>query len=351
MSISSPPEAPLVRGNETPFPRSLPEFQRLFPDDLACINYLIQIRWPDGFKCSKCNTIAEPFHYLQRAGVLRCRNCRQDTALTVGTVMERTRISLSVWFWAAYLLTSQTPGMSAVQFQRQLGLTRYETAFQILHKLRAGMVRANQDQIGGNSDNHIEVDEVFVGGKTRGSGSGNHNQVIVAGAVEVKWRKGDSTLNKRRSGRVAGRIRLSVVPDRSASSLCGFVRNAVKPKSLVVTDGWHAYRGIGMMGYQPIAVPSNGDVEITEEHLPMIHLVFSNLKSWLLGTHHGVSHQHLQAYLNEFTFRFNRRFYPFSAFRSLLGIAGGVSAPTYAELYSGKWKHPTFNAINQQIKE
>jgi len=169
--------------------------------------------------------------------------------------------------------------MQAVQFQRQLGLTRYEPTFQILHKLRAGMVRANQDTIGGNSDDHVEVDEVFVGGKTRGKGSGNHNQVIVAGALEVKWRKGNSKLNNRKSGRIAERVRLSVVPDRSANSLCGFVQCAVKPKSLVVTDGWHAYRGIGMMGYQPVAIPANGDVEITEGHLPMIHLVFSNLKT------------------------------------------------------------------------
>ena len=133
--------------------------------------------------------------------------------------MERSRVPLSVWFWAAYLLTSQTPGMSAVQFQRQLGLTRYETAFQILHKLRAGMVRANQDQIGGKPDDHVEVDEAWVGGRTRGIGSGNRNQVLVAGAVEVKWRKGDSKLNNRKSGRIAGRIRVAVVPDRSAPSL------------------------------------------------------------------------------------------------------------------------------------
>ena len=231
--------------------------------------------------------------------------------------------------------------MSAVQFQRQLGLTRYETAFQILHKLRAGMVRANKGQIGGKPDDHVEVDEAWVGGRTRGIGSGNRNQVLVAGAVEVKWRKGDSKLNKRKSGRIAGRIRLAVVPDRSAASLCGFIKNTVTPGIIVVTDGWQAYRGIEHMGYQPVAVRTRGDVDISDEHLPMIHLVFSNLKTWLRGTHHGVSHQHLQAYLNEFTFRFNRRFYPFSAFRSLLRIAGSTISPTYEDLYSGGWRHPS----------
>ena len=247
---------------------------------------------------------------------------------------------LSVWFWAAFLVSAQTPGMSAVQFQRQLGLSCYETAFLILHKLRSGMVRPDQDQIGGCSDDHVEVDEAWVGGRTRGGGSGNRNQVLVAGAVEVKWRKGESKLNNRRGGRIAGRVRLAIVPDRSSSSLCGFVKNAIKPGAIVVTDGWKAYRGIEHIGYQPVPVPSNGDHEITEEHLPMIHLVFSNLKTWLKGTHHGVSHQHLQAYLNEFTFRFNRRFHPLSAFRSLLGIAGGATSPTYEGLYSGEWCHP-----------
>ena len=163
--------------------------------------------------------------------------------------------------------------MSAVQLQRQLGLSRYETAFQILHKLRAGMVRPDQDRIGGRPGEHVEVDETWAGGRTRGKGRG--------------------------------------------------------------------YASLAKRGYKHLAIAERGDPQVAEEYLPIIHLVFANLKTWLNGIHHGVSHQHLQAYLNEFTFRFNRRFYPFNAFRSLLGIAGGVTAPTYAELYSGAWKHPT----------
>lgn len=130
--------------------------------------------------------------------------------------MERTHTSLSVWFWAAYLVASQTPGISAVQFQRQLGLPRYETAFQILHKLRAGMVRPDQDQIGGSPGEQVEADEPYVGGRTRGKDRGVHDMVLVAGAVEVKQRKHGDSLNKRRTGRYAGRVRLAVVPDRSA---------------------------------------------------------------------------------------------------------------------------------------
>jgi hypothetical protein len=127
-----------------PFPKSLPQFQKLFPDNAACARYLEGARWPKGFECPHCFEKGEPFRFEARPGVLRCRKCRRDTSLTADTIMERTHSALTTWFWGAYLVSSMTPGMSAVQFQRQLGLTRYETAFQILHKLRAGMVRPGQ---------------------------------------------------------------------------------------------------------------------------------------------------------------------------------------------------------------
>ena len=163
----------------------------------------------------------------------------------------------------------------------------------------------------------------------------------VSCAIEVRHRKPGTKLDNRKDGRYAGRVRLAVVLDRSAESLCGFVESTVAPGSLIVTDDWSGYAGLGKRGYEHFAVAECGDPEVAEQYLPIIHLVFANLKTWLIGIHHGVSHQHLQAYLNEFTFRFNRRFYPFNAFRSLLGIAGDTSAPTYAELYSGEWRHPT----------
>ena len=153
---------------DLPFPHSLPEFQRLFPDDAACAAYLEKARWGDGFACPHCGTAGEPFHFENRPGVLRCRKCRQNTGLTVGTVMERSHTPLNVWFWAAYLVASQTPGMSAVQFQRQLGLSRYETAFQILHKLRSGMVRPNQDRIGGQPKNMLRWTKPGLAGERVG---------------------------------------------------------------------------------------------------------------------------------------------------------------------------------------
>jgi len=320
-----------------PFPHSLPDFQRLFPDDAACAAWLEKSRWPDGYACSHCGEIGEPVRLSTRPGVLRCRKCRREMGLLVGTVMERSHTPLSTWFWAAYLVASHTPGISAVQFQRQLGLSRYETAYQILHKLRAGMVRPDQDRLGGKPDEHVEVDETWVGVRTRGKGRGVHDKLLVAAAVEVRQREPGTALDKRKGGRYAGRVRLAIVPDRSADSLGGFVESAVNPGCMVVSDDWSGYTDLGKRGYDHLAVAERGNPAVAEEYLPIIHLVFANLKTWL----NGVSHQHLQAYLNEFTFRFNRRFYPFSAFRSLLGIAGDVSAPTYDDVYSGKWQHPT----------
>lgn len=326
------------------FPKSLPQFQKLFPDDLACAAYLEKARWEKGFICPLCSVKGEPYRFDARPGVLRCKACRKDTALTAGTVMERTHTPLSTWFWGAYLVSSLTPGLSAVQFQRQLGLSRYETAFQILHKLRAGMVRPDRDQIGGvGRADHIEVDETWVGGATRGEGRGVHpNQTLVIAAVEVRTRpakKGDKPM--RRGGRYAGRLRMSVLDDRTAKSLCGFVEAVVDPSSVIVTDAAPSYASLTKKGYEHLPVVEANDPQVAEEYLPIVHLVFSNLKNWLRGCHHGVSPQHLQAYLNEFTFRFNRRFYPFNAFRSLLGIGMGNESPTYAELYSGEWEHPS----------
>lgn len=330
----------VLQHGKLPFPHSLPEFQKLFPDEASCAAYLERARWSEGFVCPYCQVMGKPFRFENRPAVLRCRKCEKDTGLTVGTVMERSHTPLTVWFWAAYLVASQTNGISAVQFRRQLGLSRYETAFGILHKLRAGMVRPDQDRIGVACE-HVEVDETLIGGRTRGEGKGVHHKTLVSAAVEVLQRKPGSKLDKRRNERYAGRVRLAVVPNRSAKSLCAFVTGAVEPGTLIVTDDWTSYSNLETLGYHHFAVAQNGDPNITSEYLPLVHLVFSNLKTWLEGTHHSVSPQHLQAYLNEFTFRFNRRFYPFNSFRSLLGIAGNAQSPTYNGLYSGYWSHPT----------
>lgn len=264
--------------------------------------------------------------------------------------MHSSHTALSMWFWGAYLITTQTPGISTVQFQRQLGLTRHETAFMILHKLRSGMVRPDRDKIG--SEHPVEIDECYVGGVTRGEGSGIHHMTMVIGAVEVCTKKPideDRKPNKRKKKNpqaeekttYAGRLRLQVVPDHCMDTLTNFVKENIAAPTTIHSDGWQGYNELRELGYKHKPLVLSGDPKKADEHLPMIHRAFSNLKTWILGTHHGrVEPQHLQAYLNEYVFRFNRRFHPMRGFNSILGLASRTIPPTYEQLYSGTWEHP-----------
>jgi hypothetical protein len=188
------------------------------------------------------------------------------------------------------------------------------------------------------AEHPVEVDECMVGGETRGEGRGTHHKSIVVGAVEVRSRQDEGKKHRRRV--YAGRLRLRVVPDRSADALTGFIKENVALGSTLRTDGWTGYPGLTEAGYCHEALTLGGDPDKAEAHLPMIHLVFSNLRTWIKGTHHSrIEPKHLQAYLNEYVFRFNRRFYPMTAFHSVLGIAARSVPPTYAQLYSGEWTH------------
>ena len=335
-----------------PSPISLPDFQRIFPNEEACRTYLYAARFPEGFVCPCCGRCGEPYRFKNHPNMLRCRGCKRNTQLTSGTVMQNSKMPISTWFWGAFLVASMTPGMSALQFQKMLGINRYETAFNMLHKLRAAMVRPGRDRIGGEWP--VEVDETFVGGATQGEGRGRHHKTLVVGAVELRPRKKapgpDPNLPsgqqrpQHRGGHgrsfIAGRLRLMVIPNRKQETLEPFVRDHVQPGTEVRTDGWISYENLSKLGFRHEAVSVKGDHAKTDQHLPMIHIVFGNLDAWLLGTHHGVSPKHLQAYLSEFVFRFNRRFWPMAAFVSVLGIAVQTAAPTYAGLYRGAWEHP-----------
>ncbi len=174
----------------------------------------------------------------------------------------------------------------------------------------------------------------------------------VVGAVEVRSRKNAAqrvanNRQKREDGVpfkklvYAGRLRLRMVQSRGTEDLTTFITESVAKGSTVRSDGWQGYDRLTELGFIHDPVVLGGDPDKTEKHLPMIHLVFSNLQTWILGTHHGaIARHHLQAYLNEYVFRFNRRFYPMTAFNSVLGLAARVVPPTYAALYSGEWVHP-----------
>jgi len=300
------------------FPKSLKEFQARFKDEAACRTYLASCRWPEGYRCGRCQE-SEAFE-LPRRGLWQCKGCSYQTSVTAGTVLHRTRMPLTLWFWAAYLVTTHTPGLSALQLQRQLGIDSYETAWALLHKLRRAMVRPDRERL----KEKVEVDETYLGGPEVGLGGGRQllDKALVVAAVEVR-------------GKGSGRVRLQVVPDASGPSLTGFVKANVEPGTTVISDGWQGYAPLSGMGYRH-RPRTQGDPTRATKILPRIHRVFGNLKTWLRGTHHGVGHQHLQAYLDEFTFRFNRRRSPMAAFQTLLGLATLHGPTSYDLLYGSE---------------
>jgi len=318
------------------FPRSLLEFQRMFPDESACRQYLEQIRWPSGFSCERCGAGGEPFRLATRTTVLVCRSCRAETSVTTGTIMHRTHMPLHAWFWAAYLGATQTPGISALELQKKLGMARYEMAFQLLHKLRAAMVRPDRDPIG--KDWPVEMDITFVGGKHKGGGSGKTRQVPVIVAFEVRQTEvRDVQTGKVVKRTVAGRVRLRKLQNKSAAHVDCFAKDCLAPGACIRTDDGGEFENLPAAGYnhQPLAML--GIRNRMDSWLPMLSTVTANLKAWLDGTFHGVTKPHLQAYLNEFMFRFNRRFYRAKSFRTLLGLGVHRIGPTYRGLYDRDW--------------
>jgi transposase-like protein len=292
------------------FPASIVEFQRRFGDDLACLEYLAASRWPEGFRCPVCG--CGQAWVLARRHLWECAACGRQTSVTAGTVLHNTRTPLTLWFWAAYLMSTHTPGISASQLQRQLGITRYETAWLILQKLRRAMVAPERAPLRGE----VEVDEAFVGGRNgaRRGGRDRTGKVLTAVAAEVR-------------GPGTGRIRLQVLQDASGPSLQAFLTATVAPGATVHTDGWAGYQSLPRAGYDHRPTKQRWRSADRQKILPRAHRTISNLKTWLDGTHHGTSARHLQTYLDEFTFRHNRRRTPMAAFQTLLGL-GTVHPPT-----------------------
>ncbi len=304
------------------FPKTILEFQRRFSDEAACRAYLFASRWPDGFRCPACGS--EQVTALPRRLLWQCSACRHQVSVTAGTVLHKTRTPIHLWFWAAYLTSTGTPGISAWQLQRQLGLRRYETAWMMLHKLRRAMVAPERSPLTGL----VEVDETYVGGHDAGRRSGRDSlgtAAIVVVAIEVR-------------GNGSGRVRMEVLGDLSAGSLCGFVEDNVATGSTEKTDAWQGYKRLARLGYDHQPKSQRAGLVVGEdigEMLPRVHRIISNLKTWLRGTYRGVSEHQLQAYLDEFVFRFNRRRTPMAAFQTLLGIGASLPPTTYAEIKDG----------------
>jgi transposase-like protein len=270
------------------YPRTLMEFESRFCSEEACLEYLIQMRWPDGFVCPACDGRKA---WQTGRMLFHCSQCGRQVSATAGTVFQGTRKPLQMWFRAMWWVTSQKNGASAKGLQQNLGLGSYQTAWAWLHKLRRAMVRPGRDRLSGL----VEVDETYVGGREERPGRGAENKTLVVIAVE-------------KNGRALGRTRMAVVSDASRDQLCGFVQACVEPASTIRTDGWQGYRDLKNRKYTHDRILQQRSSQQPSELLPGVHRIAALLKRWLLGTHQGsVSSSHLPYYLDEFTFRFNRR--------------------------------------------
>jgi transposase-like protein len=269
------------------FPKTMLELERRFSDDATCRSYLAALRWPEGFVCPRCSARKS----LQiRRDLWRCLECRREVSTTAGTVFQDSKLPLTLWFRAMWQITSQKNGVSALGLQRVLGLGSYKTAWSVLHKLRRAMIRPGRERLRGS----IEVDEAYWGGEEEGvHGRQTCQKALIAVAAEA-------------DGKGIGRIRLRHIPDVTRKTLHGFIEEVIEPGATVQTDGWAAY--LEMQGYVHQALIQARQPAAADHLLPRAHRVISLLKRWLMGTHQGaVAPEYLQDYLDEFTFRFNRR--------------------------------------------
>ena len=272
------------------YPKTILELERRFATDEACRDYLVGLRWPDGFVCPRCDG-REAWNASR--GRFVCRACRHQSSVTAGTIFQDTRKPLTLWFRAIWLITSQKNGASAASVQQILGLKSYQTAWTWLHKIRRAMVRPNREKLRGV----VETDETFVGGEDPKDGTWIEQKSLVVIAAEE-------------DGSGIGRIRMATVPAATRKHLHRFVQETTEVGSVIHTDGWRAYEGLEPLGYihRRTVLLGQKDKNAASRLLPRVHRVASLLKRWLLGTHQGaVSTEHLDYYLDEFTFRFNRR--------------------------------------------
>ena len=288
------------------FPTTIFEFQEQFPSEEACWEYLRRLRWPRGFRCPRCGHAGS--YFLGKRRLEQCVGCRYQASVTAGTIFHRTRLPLRVWFVAIFFVARHKQGISALQLQRDTGIGSYETAWTLLHKLRSALFPDPARRLTGL----VEADETYVGAPhERGKRGGREmgRKVLVGAAVENR-------------GPRAGAARMAVLEGITFEDDIGpFVRGMIDARRAVVrTDGLRSYQPLPEVGVRHDR-RLQADRADSVKHLPWSHVLFSNLKSWLRGTFHGVSKKHMPRYLDEFTYRLNQRWDELALFGSVLARA------------------------------
>ena len=271
------------------YPEDFEQFITRFATEQGCYNYILSLRWPNGFICPLCHN--DKFWETKRT-LMVCTECGRQTSVTAGTIFQGTRKPLRLWFHVMWWMMSQKTGASAKNLQHTMGFRRYETAWVWLHKLRHAMIRTGRERLKG----FVEVDETFIGGVEKDAkGRKTETKTLVVIGVEVEEKK-------------LGRIRFQIIPDASSESLIPFIKDNITPGSVVSTDGWPGYKPLEKENYKHVVQNISQSEKKASELLPHVHLVVSLIKRWLMGTHQGaVSSKHLAGYLDEYAFRFNRR--------------------------------------------
>jgi transposase-like protein len=309
--------------------RTLAEFQKAFADEADCAAFLFKRRWPDGFVCPACGR-RRAVALKSRPRLFECLDCGRQTSITAGTALHRSKLPLTTWFWAAHLMATHSNGMSALQLAAQLGVS-YKTAWLLTQKLRRSMADPNREPLEGV----VEVDQTElpfrIGGAFHEPGAAG--KILVAGAVEVIDRADNKSKPRRLGAKYldtrSGRLRLAMIADNSAASLEAFVRANVKPGATLLTDGHAAYPGLsGDYRHDPRVVGAMAANIV----LPWSHRAFALMKRWALGTYHGLRRKHVDTYLDEFVFRYNRRFYRHVSFETMLGLAASHEPTSYRDI-------------------
>lgn len=291
------------------------EFQIKFPTEEACRNHLFQIRWPEGFRCPVCNH--DRAYEITTRHLFECVQCGHQVSVTAGTIMHKTRVSLKIWFWVIYLIANDKRGISANQVAQQFGIS-YPTAWLMLHKIRKAM--RDRDAIYFLAD-IVEMDDTFMGAPTEGGkrGRGTEKTKVVA------------SLSLNKSGHPLY-VKMKVVDNIKSSTLAEIVDETIVPGTKISTDLYRSYNRLQKEGY--LHLPKEFNSEDNPDHLRWLHTIISNAKAFIAGTYHGLGPKHLQPYLNEFCYRFNRRKFKGQLFNRLLNACVSTPTVTFKDIVS-----------------
>lgn len=304
---------------EERYPKDFQEFLVQFPDENACWLYIIDMRWPEGYVCSQCQSKK---YWLTAKHKIHCSNCGREFSITSGTIFQDSKKPLLLWFHIIWWVVAQKTGASAYNLKDFMGFGSYETAWLWLHKLRRAMVRSGREKLSGI----IEVDETYIGGRELGTGKQGRGAVekcLVVVATECL-------------GKQIGRVRFRIIAEATNENLMDFINDNIEHGSTIITDGWSGYSALSQCAeYEHITKTISGSGQQAHELLPHVHMVDSLLKRWINGTHQGnISPKHLEYYLDEFAFRFNRKLstYRGKLFFRLMQQATSIVPATYNDI-------------------